>query len=71
MCQWAMPSGMASSWAYAIGQGLGQGGYDGFLTSIQPYQVGDLQAWDEELADFQMADLSVGSHVSLSLRQDA
>ena len=39
--------------------------------SIQPYWVGDLQAGDEELVDFQLADAPAGSHLSPSLRQDA
>ena len=29
--------------ALCIGQGLGQGDYDGVFVSIQPYQVGNLQ----------------------------
>ena len=62
---------LASGKAYAIGEGLRQGGYDRFLTSIQPYWVGHLQAGDEELADFQLADSPTGSHLSPSLRQDA
>ena len=41
--------------------------------SIQPYQIGDLQAWDEELelADFQLANSPADSHISSSLMQDA
>ena len=39
--------------------------------SIQPYQVGNLQAWNKELADFQLADPSAGGHINPSLRQDA
>ena len=52
------------------GEELGQGGYAGILKSIQPYQVGDLQAWDKELADIHLADSSTGSVVSASFRQD-
>ena len=57
---------------HAIGQGLRTGRL--WLhphASIQPYQVGNLQAWDEELVDFHLADSSTGSHISPSLRQDA
>ena len=42
-----------------------------FFMSIQPYWVGGLWAGDEELADFELADSSTGSHLSPSLMQDA
>ena len=46
-------------------------GYDRSLASIQPYQVGNLQTWDEKLADLQLADSSTGGAVGASFGQDA
>ena len=47
------------------------GSYNGFFTSIPPYWVGNLQAGEEVLADFQLADLPAGSCLYPSLRYDA
>ena len=43
----------------------------GSLASVQPYGVGDLCTGDEEMADFQLADLPAGSYFCPSLRYDA
>ena len=53
---------------YAAGQQLWQGGYNGFITSIQTYGVDDLGGCNKELADVKLADLPTGNHLCPSLR---